>query len=149
MPAPFAHRFHNLGDASHFLRAFRQKDIFRITARTRTVTGRGDNCFRNYDQARADHQPFVNRAFDRSIRKTRSFRSQIPQESESGQQGIARMIHRLDGSIRDWFFQHLIIPERLIVRVKENMRMEVHEPRQQRHIGQLDSACIGRRGDLT
>ena len=47
-------------------------------------------------------------------------------------------------AVGDRFLQHLFVPARLVVRVQEQVRMQVHEPGQQRGAGQLDH--LGVRG---
>jgi hypothetical protein len=51
------------------------------------------------------------------------------------------------GAERERLVQHLIVPQRLVVRMEEEVRMALDHPRHERRSGQLDDACARRRFD--
>ncbi len=126
-----ANRAHDFIDAAGLFGALWETAIGTETAPRRPIrTGRDDGRPR-HEEPRPRRQPLRDGALERHIGIARALGAQIAQRGESGGQRVARMVHRAHGAIGLALLQHLIVPRRLVVGMQEEMRMQIHQPRQQ------------------
>ena len=142
-----AHRAHDLVDAACFLGALRHAAIGAEFGARRTIAaGRHDRA-RGDHETRSRHDPFIDRALHGDVGIARAFRAQIAQQREAGIERRFRVANGQDGAIGLRLLQHLIVPQRLVVGMQEQMRMQIHQTRQQRQAGKIDGLGVARRVD--
>ena len=76
----------------------------------------------------------------------RAFRPEVADRREAGVQRRAQMIDAAGGPEAQRFAQDLVAPARLVVRMEQDVRMSLDEPRQERRPGQVDHLRAGGRG---
>src|SRR6185312_4515524 len=142
-----AHRRDHLGHAGHRNAALRNRHVGAEAHRTRTVAILGDRRARCDEQMRTGNHAVIDRLLHLHVGVTRALGAEVTQCGEARHQRVAHVVDRFDGAIRQRLLQHLIIPQRLVIRMQEDVRVRVDQPRQQRGAGQVDGLRIRRQLD--
>ena len=71
--------------------------------------------------------------------------AEVADRGEAGHQGRPGLRHRPGGAQGGRFAQHLVVPARLVIGVKEQVRMALDHARHQGHAGQVDHPRARRR----
>src|SRR5262249_54982603 len=88
------------------------------------------------------NDPLVDGLLESDIGVAGSLGAEIPKRGEAGEQRVACVVGGPADPKRQRLLEHLVVPRRLVVWVKEDMRMGVDQPRQQRGSGELDHASV-------
>ena len=137
---------HHLGDTRGLLGPLWSTAHVRAQpARRGPVAGRGDDRPRRDKQARTRDEAVLDRPLERHVGVVGALGTEVAQGREPGEQRRTCLHARAQRAVGDRLPEHLIVPERLVVRVQEQVRVQVHQSRQQRRPGQLDDLGPGGR----
>ena len=86
--------------------------------------------------------PLLDRLLDPHVAAARALGAEVADRGEPCQERVTGVHDGAGGAEREWLLQHLLVPERFVVRVQEQVRVRVDEPRQHRHVRQVDRQRI-------
>jgi hypothetical protein len=138
---------HHLGVAAGLLRALRQVHVG-AEALARAVGAGGDDGAGGHEQARARHDPLVDGALQAHVGVPGAFGAEVAQGGEAAHQGARGVTAGAERPVGGRLLQHLIVPQRLVVGVQQQVRVQLDQAGDQGLAGQGDDLCVGRRGDL-
>src|ERR1051326_7488109 len=128
-------------DAVSFFGSLRHIPFRRITLWS--ITARRYNRPGSDQQTRSRNNALIHRLFQTYIGKARAFSSKIAQGGKAGQQFVAQMIGRAGHAQTQCFVRHLNVPNRLAVRMQQNMRMRFDQSRHQAQVWSVYDFRIG------
>ena len=140
-----ANRFASALDAIHNLHAHRKRHFRRISARAVAAGHRHRS--RRHKQSRTGNHAVGNRALHIDIRVHRALGLEVAQRGESVIEGDPDRAARAERAVRHRLAEELfIVIGRGDVALQKNVRVRVDQPRQQRHVTEVDGLRVGGRG---
>jgi len=124
----------------------RQVDVGAVLPHRRAVGALGHDGAGGDEQARARDHPLIDRPLDRDVGIARALGAQVAQRCEAGHQRGLGLLAGAQGAIFRRLLQHLIVPQRLVIGVQQQMGVQVHQARDQGLAGQIDHLDTGGRG---
>jgi hypothetical protein len=106
----------------------------------RTVRAARDDRARDADDPGPRHDAFLDRAAQAGVGLAGTLGAEIANGREPGGEGPLRGDHRARDAERFRVSQHLIGPRALVVRVQQQVRVQVDQSRQQRRVRKIDRA---------
>ncbi len=97
---------------------------------------------------RTRHDPLFDGLLDPHVGVSRPLRAQVADRREAGEERAPQVVGRATDPQGQGLLQDLVVPQRLIIRVEQHVRMQVDEARQERPARQLDRASPVGRLDL-
>ncbi len=135
----------DLVDSADFLRALRNGNAGFEASRAVGVAG--DDRFGRDEQARAGDDVLVDRLAKSDIGVAGTLGSKVALGREARGKRPPRVDYGSRGAERQRLVQDLVVPELLIVGVKEQMRVALDQPGHERCAGKVDDAGAARRGN--
>ena len=141
-----ADRADDLVDAGDFLRALRDRDAG--LEALGPIGAAGDDGLGRHQQARAGDDALVDRLLEADVGEARALGAEIALGGEAGDQRASALDDGARGAQRERLVKHLIVPQGLVVRVEEEVRMALDHSGHQRRAGKIDHARAGGRGEV-
>src|SRR6185369_5352386 len=109
-----AHHARALLDPARLLRPLRR--IERVARAPRTVAAGGDDGARGGDDARPRHHALLDRLLELHVAGAGALGAEVARGGDTRRERGARVGHRLDHAEAVALLQHLVVPQRLVVR---------------------------------
>ena len=112
-----------------------------------SVAPRRDDGACCHDHARAGDDLLLDGSLETDVGIRGPLRPEIPDCREARLECASQVHGGARDSERERFFQDLIVPGRLVVRMQEDVRVSLDEPGEERRARQIDSLGVGRGGE--